>query len=171
MTHAALTGVRNELILENLKRVAERNAGRGRFPVVRAARTRPQHPTDDRSRRRLGPNVERIESRSYHNFGEPKYRRLGRRILRRQPPPGRRSAPRSPPHRRRLRRQGSGRSRDAARRKGRFPMAVLDEALRSPAGRWCRRPSRRNRRIVCGASGGVFTGQADSVQVSATRNR
>ena len=78
-THAALTGVRNELILENLERVAERTSVVVRIPVVPGC-TDP----DLNIRRttelvaRLGPNVQRIELLPYHNFGEPKYRRLGR---------------------------------------------------------------------------------------------
>lgn len=78
-THVALTGVRNDLILHNLELVAERTAVVVRMPVVPACNDR-----DSDIRRMakfvagLGPNVQRIELLPYHNFGETKYRRLGR---------------------------------------------------------------------------------------------
>jgi pyruvate formate lyase activating enzyme len=78
-THAKLTGVRNDVILENLERVAKRTPVVVRIPVVPGCTDQ-----DLNIRRttelvaRLDPNVQRIELLPYHNFGEPKYRRLGR---------------------------------------------------------------------------------------------
>jgi pyruvate formate lyase activating enzyme len=77
--HAELTGVPNNVILENLERVAERAPVVVRIPVV------PGCTDGDLDIRRiaefvarLGPNVQRIELLPYHNFGEVKYHRLGR---------------------------------------------------------------------------------------------
>ncbi|HSD09716.1 MAG TPA: glycyl-radical enzyme activating protein [Candidatus Binatia bacterium] len=78
-THAALTGVGNDVILENLRRVAERTPVVVRIPVVPGCTD-----VELNIRRttefvaRLGPNVQRIELLPYHSFGETKYRRLGR---------------------------------------------------------------------------------------------
>jgi pyruvate formate lyase activating enzyme len=77
-THAALTGVENDVILANLERVAERKPVVVRIPVV-PGRTNlgPDIRRTAELVARLGPNVQRVELLPYHNFGEPKYRRLG----------------------------------------------------------------------------------------------
>ncbi len=78
-THLVLTGARNDLILRNLELVAERTAVIVRIPVVPgcndqayAIRRTAEFVAE------LGPNVQRIELLPYHNFGETKYRSLGR---------------------------------------------------------------------------------------------
>lgn len=89
--HRGLTGCSNELILDNLKKVAqEKSPIIVRIPVVMGL-------TDSAENmqliaafvKRLGSSILRIELLPYHSYGASKYTQLGRRysLKRLKPPP------------------------------------------------------------------------------------
>jgi len=79
-THKELTGVSNDLILNNAERVSRERPVIIRIPVIPGC-----NDSEENIRRtaefakRLGQHVQQIELLPYHQFGEPKYRRLGRK--------------------------------------------------------------------------------------------
>jgi pyruvate formate lyase activating enzyme len=79
LVHKELTGVSNELILENARRVSTIHPMIIRIPVV------PRYNDSDdnilataRFATELGENLKRIELLPYHKFGSQTYARIGR---------------------------------------------------------------------------------------------
>ena len=77
--HERLTGVSNEPILENARRVSESHPLILRLPIVPGINDSEENiATAARFASELGPNLLRVELLPYHKLGVPTYRRLGR---------------------------------------------------------------------------------------------
>jgi len=78
--HRELTGVSNELILSNAERVSREKPMAIRIPVIPGCNDSEENIRNTaRFAKRLGQSVKQIELLPYHQFGESKYRRLGRK--------------------------------------------------------------------------------------------
>lgn len=77
--HELVTGVSNELILENARRVAESHTLILRLPIVPGINDSEENvATAARFASELGPNLLWVELLPYHKLGVPTYQRLGR---------------------------------------------------------------------------------------------
>ncbi|MET1124219.1 MAG: radical SAM protein [Archaeoglobaceae archaeon] len=76
--HLELTGVRNEPILENLKKLARDCDVTIRFPVVEGYNVKDERDAMKLAEICIETGVERVDLLRYHRFGEKKYRMLGR---------------------------------------------------------------------------------------------
>jgi len=77
--HLSLTGVRNELILENLKKVAKECETVARVPVIEGYNFSNEDDALKLAEICKNANIERIDLLRYHRLGEKKYRMLGRK--------------------------------------------------------------------------------------------
>jgi pyruvate formate lyase activating enzyme len=77
--HFVLTGVRNELILENLKKIATECETVVRVPVVEGYNFKDESDVFKLAEICRNADVEKIDLLRYHRLGEKKYRMLGRK--------------------------------------------------------------------------------------------
>ena len=79
VVHKELTGVSNEIILENIRKVAAMRSLILRIPTVPGCNDSDDNILDTaRFARELGDNITRIELLPYHKFGTQTYSRIGR---------------------------------------------------------------------------------------------